>query len=123
MEDKKINFQVLGNLVEITSKEKAHKSPLQIEHNRFVYFITVSAVIVAAITFFLGLILTNFSHVLSTFVNGFLIVLVAWVPQGKLKTTHRIPRTLNFRVAGDAHCTTVNRCPETCQVWDVPEKT
>uniref|UniRef100_A0AC35FTA5 Cation-transporting P-type ATPase C-terminal domain-containing protein n=1 Tax=Panagrolaimus sp. PS1159 TaxID=55785 RepID=A0AC35FTA5_9BILA len=75
-------FQVLGNLVEITSKEKTHKAPLQIEHHRFVLFISISAVIVATVSFVLGLILTNASHFLSTFVNGFLIVLVAWVPQG-----------------------------------------
>uniref|UniRef100_A0A914YFV8 P-type ATPase A domain-containing protein n=1 Tax=Panagrolaimus superbus TaxID=310955 RepID=A0A914YFV8_9BILA len=76
------NSTVLGNLVEITSKEKSHKAPLQIEHHRFVLFISISAIIVATVSFLLGLILTNFSHILSTFVNGFLIVLVAWVPQG-----------------------------------------
>ena len=75
-------FQVLGNLVEITSKEKIHKSPLEIEHHRFVFLITGTAITVSALTFLVGLFLNGIDHVVTTFVNGFLIVFVACVPQG-----------------------------------------
>ncbi|KAE9554221.1 hypothetical protein FO519_002585 [Halicephalobus sp. NKZ332] len=76
------NSTVLGNLVEITSKEKLHKSPLEVEHHRFVFLITGTAITVSALTFLLGLFLNGFDHVITTFVNGFLIVFVACVPQG-----------------------------------------
>jgi len=76
------NSTVLGNLVEITSKEKLHKSALEIEHRRFVILITGTAITVSALTFLLGLFLNGFDHVVTTFVNGFLIVFVACVPHG-----------------------------------------
>uniref|UniRef100_A0A7E4ZWL3 Cation_ATPase_N domain-containing protein n=1 Tax=Panagrellus redivivus TaxID=6233 RepID=A0A7E4ZWL3_PANRE len=76
------NHTVLGNLVELTSKEKVKKAPLDIEHRRCVILITSAAFIISFVTFVIGLALNGFSHITSTFVNGFLVSLVACVPQG-----------------------------------------
>ena len=72
----------MGKLVEMTSREKGEPSRLTLEHASFVRFITVLAIAMGVITFFIGLAVSHFQHIVYTFVNGFLVVIVANVPQG-----------------------------------------
>ncbi|KHN82096.1 Sodium/potassium-transporting ATPase subunit alpha-1, partial [Toxocara canis] len=76
------NDTVIGKLMEMTSKEGGQPTRLEREHKRFVTFITVLALVVGAITFLIGVIVNNFQRITATFVNGFLVISVANVPQG-----------------------------------------
>ncbi|KAI1718377.1 e1-E2 ATPase domain-containing protein [Ditylenchus destructor] len=76
------NKTLVGRLIELMSKSKRVSSCLDLEHHRFVRFITIVALTMATFTFLFGLIMNRFSQLVNTFINGFLIVMVANVPQG-----------------------------------------
>ncbi|VDN05240.1 unnamed protein product [Thelazia callipaeda] len=75
-------FQVIGKIVQMISKEKGAPTRLEIEHKCFVNFISLLAVTMATITFIVGLLLTSFQRITSTLVNGFLVIIIANIPQG-----------------------------------------
>ncbi|VDK77504.1 unnamed protein product [Onchocerca ochengi] len=76
------NRTIIGKIVRMTSKEKGVPTRLESEHKRFVKFISTLAITMATITFAIGLLLTNFQHIINTFVNGFLVIIIANIPQG-----------------------------------------
>uniref|UniRef100_A0A915PWR4 Cation-transporting P-type ATPase N-terminal domain-containing protein n=1 Tax=Setaria digitata TaxID=48799 RepID=A0A915PWR4_9BILA len=76
------NRTVIGKIVRMTSKEKGVPTRLELEHKRFVNFITTLAITMATITFLIGLLLANFQQIINTFVNGFLVIIIANIPQG-----------------------------------------
>ncbi|VDM93245.1 unnamed protein product, partial [Litomosoides sigmodontis] len=76
------NRTIIGKIARVTSKQKGVPTRLELEHKRFVNVISTIAVTMAAITFAIGLLLTNFQHVINTFVNGFLVIIIANIPQG-----------------------------------------
>ncbi|KAL3995193.1 E1-E2 ATPase family protein [Acanthocheilonema viteae] len=76
------NSTIIGKIARVTSKQKGVPTRLELEHKRFVNFISLLAITMATITFVIGLLLTNFQHVINTFVNGFLVIIIANIPQG-----------------------------------------
>lgn len=68
--------------MEVIASETREQSCLEAEHHRFVRFITIVALTMATCTFVFGLLINGFTQLVTTFINGFLIVLVANVPQG-----------------------------------------
>ncbi|VIO94952.1 haloacid dehalogenase-like hydrolase family protein [Brugia malayi] len=73
---------IIGKIARVTSKQKGEPTRLELEHKRFVNFISTLAITMATITFVIGLLLTNFQHLINTFVNGFLVIIIANIPQG-----------------------------------------
>jgi sodium/potassium-transporting ATPase subunit alpha len=58
------------------------KSTLEIEIDKFVRFIATLALSMAFIFFLIGCVVTHFKNVLQIFISGFLVVIVANIPQG-----------------------------------------
>ncbi|KAH7697271.1 CRE-CATP-3 protein, partial [Aphelenchoides avenae] len=73
---------LIGKLVEVTTRDKIRNSRLEVEHVRFVRFITIIALIMATVTFVIGLCINGFTNFVNTLINGFLVVIIANVPQG-----------------------------------------
>ncbi|KAM3718689.1 Sodium/potassium-transporting ATPase subunit [Dirofilaria immitis] len=86
------NRTIIGKIVRMTSKDKGVPTRLELEHKCFVNFITMLAITMATITFVISLLLTNFQHIINTFVNGFLVIIIANIPQG-------LPITLSAALA------------------------
>uniref|UniRef100_A0A0N5AB94 Cation_ATPase_N domain-containing protein n=1 Tax=Syphacia muris TaxID=451379 RepID=A0A0N5AB94_9BILA len=76
------NNSVMGKLVGMISNEKRKASRLSVEQSSFVRFVTVLAISMGIITFLIGLFVNHLSYVIYSFVNGFLVVVIANVPQG-----------------------------------------
>lgn len=72
----------MGKLAGMLSRAKVKPSRLTAETSSFVRFVTILAIIMGIITFIIGLVMSHFKHVVYTFINGFLMVIVANVPQG-----------------------------------------
>uniref|UniRef100_F1KSN4 Sodium/potassium-transporting ATPase subunit alpha-1 n=1 Tax=Ascaris suum TaxID=6253 RepID=F1KSN4_ASCSU len=79
---KTANNTVIGRLMETMSQEEGRATRLELEHKRFVTFITVLAFILATLTFCIGIIMNHFHNFKDTFINGFLVIIVANLPQG-----------------------------------------
>lgn len=72
---------IIGQIARMTSGQDERQTTLQIEINKFVRFITVLAVSMGLVVFVVGIILNGTKNLLSWFINGFVVVLVANVPQ------------------------------------------
>lgn len=66
----------------MTTTQTETKSSLEVEINRFVKFVFISALIMGFMVFLIGCIMTKFEDILGLFSSGFLVVIVANVPQG-----------------------------------------
>ncbi|VDM36969.1 unnamed protein product [Toxocara canis] len=75
-------FEVIGQIAALTTEQKQESSSLQIEISRFVKFVTVSALIMGAIIFIIGGFINKWHDIVNLFISGFLVVIVANVPQG-----------------------------------------
>ncbi|VDM36739.1 unnamed protein product [Toxocara canis] len=73
---------ILGQIASLTTNQKEEKSSLEIEINRFVKFVFISALTMGAVIFFFGCLMTRFDDILGLFTSGFLVVIIANVPQG-----------------------------------------
>ncbi|CEG42419.1 sodium potassium-transporting atpase subunit [Plasmopara halstedii] len=73
---------VLGQIAKLTTSATLSETNMQREVKGFVRFIAVLALVMASILFILGVIHTDGKDILITFVDGFLVILVANVPQG-----------------------------------------
>lgn len=73
---------VIGRIAELATSTTARETNMQREVKAFVRFISVLAVLMAGALFAIGVIRKGGDDVLSTFVNGFLVIIVANVPQG-----------------------------------------
>ncbi|KHN88767.1 Sodium/potassium-transporting ATPase subunit alpha-2 [Toxocara canis] len=73
---------VIGQIAALTTEQKQESSSLQIEISRFVKFVTVSALIMGAIIFIIGGFINKWHDIVNLFISGFLVVIVANVPQG-----------------------------------------
>jgi sodium/potassium-transporting ATPase subunit alpha len=77
-----LSFQIIGQIASLTTDQKEKESSLEKQVTKFVRFITILALSMATIVFLIGAVVSNFRHLLSLFINGFLVVIVANVPQG-----------------------------------------
>ena len=74
---------VIGQIASLTTGQKETRCKFELEINRFVRFITVMALTMATALFGAGLIITKGHDVVRLFVTGFLMVVIANVPQGE----------------------------------------
>uniref|UniRef100_A0A915PV33 Cation-transporting P-type ATPase C-terminal domain-containing protein n=1 Tax=Setaria digitata TaxID=48799 RepID=A0A915PV33_9BILA len=75
-------YTVLGYIINIHQRVSETRSKLKMEVDEFVNFISILALIMATIFFMFGSIINKFQNVLDHFIIGFLIIIVANVPQG-----------------------------------------
>ncbi|KAE9552572.1 hypothetical protein FO519_004229 [Halicephalobus sp. NKZ332] len=75
-------YTVLGNITEFHTRIKPTESLLHQETAKFVQFISIIAVSMAVIFFIIGCVVAKFENILYHFITGFLIIIVANVPQG-----------------------------------------
>ncbi|VDK50044.1 unnamed protein product [Anisakis simplex] len=73
---------ILGQIASLTTNQIQQKSSLEIEINRFVKFVFISALTMGAVIFLIGCLMTGFNDILGLFTSGFLVVIIANVPQG-----------------------------------------
>ncbi|KAK1944316.1 Sodium/potassium-transporting ATPase subunit alpha-4 [Phytophthora citrophthora] len=73
---------VIGRIAELATSTTTRETNMQREVKAFVRFISVLAVVMAGTLFAVGVIRKGGEDVLSIFVNGFLVIIVANVPQG-----------------------------------------
>ncbi|KAG7386827.1 ATPase Na K transporting alpha [Phytophthora pseudosyringae] len=73
---------VIGRIAELATSTVVRETNMQREVKAFVRFISVLAVVMAGILFTVGVVRKGGDDVISTFVNGFLVIIVANVPQG-----------------------------------------
>ncbi|VDN52657.1 unnamed protein product, partial [Dracunculus medinensis] len=73
---------IIGQIASLTTTQTETKSSLEVEINRFVKFVFISALIMGFMVFLIGCIMTKFEDILGLFSSGFLVVIVANVPQG-----------------------------------------
>uniref|UniRef100_A0A914RMB4 P-type ATPase A domain-containing protein n=1 Tax=Parascaris equorum TaxID=6256 RepID=A0A914RMB4_PAREQ len=72
---------ILGQIASLTTTQTEEQSSLEIEINRFVKFVFISALTMGAIIFFIGCLMTRFDDILGLLTSGFLVVIIANVPQ------------------------------------------
>ncbi|GMF09884.1 unnamed protein product [Phytophthora lilii] len=73
---------VLGQIANLSTSSSLPETNMQREVKAFVRFIAILAFVMASVLFILGVVHKNGEDVLITFVDGFLVILVANVPQG-----------------------------------------
>ncbi|KAI9991904.1 hypothetical protein PInf_017284 [Phytophthora infestans] len=73
---------VLGQIAKLSTSATLAETNMQREVKAFVRFIAILAFVMASILFILGVVHKDGEDVLITFVDGFLVILVANVPQG-----------------------------------------
>ncbi|KAI6207698.1 Cation-ATPase-N domain-containing protein [Aphelenchoides besseyi] len=73
---------LLGNVADLQSTIIVTESLLQAEISKFVQFVSIIALVMATFFFIVGVLVARFENVLYHFVTGFLIIIVANVPQG-----------------------------------------
>uniref|UniRef100_A0AC34GR78 Cation-transporting P-type ATPase C-terminal domain-containing protein n=2 Tax=Panagrolaimus sp. ES5 TaxID=591445 RepID=A0AC34GR78_9BILA len=76
------HYTVLGNITDLQSLVTPTESLLQLEIAKFVQFISIIALSMAVIFFLIGCVVARFENILYHFITGFLIIIVANVPQG-----------------------------------------
>uniref|UniRef100_A0AC34QCL7 Cation-transporting P-type ATPase N-terminal domain-containing protein n=1 Tax=Panagrolaimus sp. JU765 TaxID=591449 RepID=A0AC34QCL7_9BILA len=75
-------YTVLGNITDLHTRIKPTESLLHQEIAKFVQFISIIALSMAVIFFIIGCVVARFENILYHFITGFLIIIVANVPQG-----------------------------------------
>ena len=71
---------LIGSIARLAGREKKKMTTLQIEVHHFVVFISVLSVVMGMIFFIVGV--ARHEKPLETFINGFLVIIVANVPEG-----------------------------------------
>nr|CDJ92560.1 ATPase and Haloacid dehalogenase hydrolase domain containing protein [Haemonchus contortus] len=92
-------FTVLGGIANLHTQIPPTKSKLQAELRTFAQFISALAICMAAAMFLIGCIVAKFENVLDHFVVGFLVVIVANIPQGLPATVMSQLRIIARRMA------------------------
>uniref|UniRef100_A0A1I7XP17 Cation_ATPase_C domain-containing protein n=1 Tax=Heterorhabditis bacteriophora TaxID=37862 RepID=A0A1I7XP17_HETBA len=92
-------FTVLGGIANLHEHIPPPKSKLQTELRAFANFITVLAICMAVAVFLIGCIVARFENILDHFVVGFLVIIVANVPQGLPATVMSQLRIIARRMA------------------------
>ncbi|PAV75028.1 hypothetical protein WR25_06358 [Diploscapter pachys] len=92
-------FTVLGGVADLHHYVPPRTSKLQQELQNFASFITLMAVCMALVVFLIGCIVARFENILDHFVVGFLVVIVANVPQGLPATVMSQLRIIANRMA------------------------
>ncbi|KAK6728021.1 hypothetical protein RB195_005589 [Necator americanus] len=92
-------FTVLGGIANLHTQLPPPKSKLQTELRIFTNFISVLAICMAVAMFLIGCIVAKFENVLDHFVIGFLVIIVANVPQGLPATVMSQLRIIARRMA------------------------
>ncbi|KAF1326577.1 putative hydrolase, partial [Globisporangium splendens] len=73
---------VIGRIAKLASSTTQRDTNMQREVKSFVQFISILAISMASVLFAVGMVRKKGEDVLNTFVNGFLVIIVANVPQG-----------------------------------------
>uniref|UniRef100_A0A9J2PU20 Cation-transporting P-type ATPase N-terminal domain-containing protein n=1 Tax=Ascaris lumbricoides TaxID=6252 RepID=A0A9J2PU20_ASCLU len=73
---------VLGGIADLRRHVGTTRSKLQTEINQFVQFISILALCMALFFFLVGCFVARFENILDHFITGFLVIIVANVPQG-----------------------------------------
>ena len=73
---------VIGRIAKLATSTTSRETSMQREVKAFVRFISILALAMAATLFAVGIVQKGGKDVTSTFVNGFLVIIVANVPQG-----------------------------------------
>ncbi|KAJ0404408.1 hypothetical protein P43SY_007661 [Pythium insidiosum] len=73
---------VIGRIAKLASATTQRETNMQREVKAFVRFVAVLAVSMASVLFTIGVVRKRGDDVLNTFINGFLVIIVANVPQG-----------------------------------------
>ncbi|CAD5209750.1 unnamed protein product [Bursaphelenchus xylophilus] len=76
------HYTLLGNIASIQGNVVINESLLQKEIAKFVQLISIIALSMGVIFFLIGIVVARFENILFHFVTGFLIIIVANVPQG-----------------------------------------
>ncbi|VDL64763.1 unnamed protein product [Nippostrongylus brasiliensis] len=92
-------FTVLGGIANLHTQIPPMKSKLQSELRTFAQFISVLAICMAVAMFLIGCIVAKFENVLDHFVVGFLVIIVANIPQGLPATVMSQLRIIARRMA------------------------
>lgn len=90
---------LIGTIASLTTNTETRKSTMEIEVERFVWFITILAVSMAVLFFVISVARRNGAGVLDTFINGFLVIIVANVPQGLPATVTSLQLIVAKRLA------------------------
>uniref|UniRef100_A0A915CEZ2 Myosin tail domain-containing protein n=1 Tax=Parascaris univalens TaxID=6257 RepID=A0A915CEZ2_PARUN len=75
-------YTVLGGIADLRRHVGTTRSKLQTEINQFVQFISILALCMALFFFLVGCLVARFENILDHFITGFLVIIVANVPQG-----------------------------------------
>ncbi|CEF64707.1 Cation-transporting P-type ATPase family and Cation-transporting P-type ATPase, N-terminal domain and Cation-transporting P-type ATPase, C-terminal domain and P-type ATPase, A domain and HAD-like domain and P-type ATPase, transmembrane domain and P-type ATPase, cytoplasmic domain N-containing protein [Strongyloides ratti] len=75
-------YTVLGRVAHIQSKAPSNRSRLELEISNFVTSISIIAVTSALVFFIIGIGISGFRNMVIHFVTGFVIIIVANIPQG-----------------------------------------
>uniref|UniRef100_A0A914XAW3 Cation-transporting P-type ATPase N-terminal domain-containing protein n=1 Tax=Plectus sambesii TaxID=2011161 RepID=A0A914XAW3_9BILA len=73
---------VLGQIAKLTTAQDDQKTLLDKEIDKFVKFLTIMGLSIAAVVFIAGIIISNFKNIFVIFINGFVSVAVANYPCG-----------------------------------------
>uniref|UniRef100_A0A7E4V984 Cation_ATPase_N domain-containing protein n=1 Tax=Panagrellus redivivus TaxID=6233 RepID=A0A7E4V984_PANRE len=76
------HYTVLGNIADFQAQVVPTQSLLQAELAKFVQFISIIALSMGVFFFLVGCVVARFENILYHFITGFLIIIVANVPQG-----------------------------------------
>lgn len=90
---------LLGHIAKLTSQTETRRSTMEIEVQRFVYFISVLAISMAIVFFVIDVARRSGEGALNSFINGFLVIIVANVPQGLPATVTSLQLIVAKRLA------------------------
>eukprot|EP00043_Microstomoeca_roanoka_P016509 m.169139 g.169139 ORF g.169139 m.169139 type:complete len:745 (-) comp16472_c4_seq1:369-2603(-) len=76
------DYTMIGRIATVTTETSAIETQLTAEIRRFVKFVAVLAISMATVFFIIGVARQQGNNAIEIFINGFIIVIVANVPQG-----------------------------------------
>ncbi len=90
---------LIGTIASLTTNTEVRKSTMEIEVERFVWFITILAITMAVVFFVIDVARRAGVGALNSFINGFLVIIVANVPQGLPATVTSLQLIVAKRLA------------------------
>jgi magnesium-transporting ATPase (P-type) len=90
---------LIGTIASLTTSTEVRRSTMEIEVARFVWFITILAITMAIVFFVIDVGRRAGVGALNSFINGFLVIIVANVPQGLPATVTSLQLIVAKRLA------------------------
>ena len=91
---------LIGRIAALTTGTEVRQSSMEIEVQRFVRFISILAISMAVVFFIIDVARRSGVGALNSFINGFLVIIVANVPQGLPATVTSLQLIVAKRLAG-----------------------